>query len=281
MTTTTINKKEDLNSPGLEANMEIKPQVIKESYKARDELEGKIALITGGDSGIGRAVAVHFAREGAKAAITLSETQDAKDTQEMIEKEGSECIALEGDLRDFGFCRELIEKVVDKFGSIDILLNNAATQYPETNFTDISVEHLKETFNTNIVSMIYLTQKAFPHMESGPRIINTTSITGYRGHDTLIDYASAKGAITSFTRALSQQLAPKKIPVNGVAPGPIWTPLIPATMDVIEDFGENHPLGRCGQPSEVALAYVYLASEDSTYMTGQALHINGGVIIGG
>ncbi|QLG47300.1 SDR family oxidoreductase [Costertonia aggregata] len=274
--------KEDLGRPGLEANMKNKPEIIKDSYKGSEKLKGKIALITGGDSGIGRAVAVHFAKEGADVAIAyLSETEDARKTQELVENEGQNCLTISGDLKDFDFCKELVSQVIDEYGRIDILVNNAATQYAEKDFTNISVDHLKETFETNIIAMIYLTQKVFPHMNSGARIINTTSITGYRGHESLIDYSSTKGAITSFTRALSAQLASKNILVNGVAPGPIWTPLIPATLDNIEDFGEDTPLGRCGQPSEVAPAYVYLASEDSTYMTGQILHINGGEVVGG
>jgi len=281
--TTTLEKgKEDLGRPGLEANMNTKPEIIKNSYKGSEKLKGKIALITGGDSGIGRAVAVHFAKEGADVAITyLSESEDAENTKEMVEREGRKCFTIAGDLKDFDFCKKLVGSVVDEFGRIEILVNNAATQYAEKDFTNISVDHLKETFETNILAMIYLTQQVFPHMKSGSRIINTTSVTGYKGHEMMVDYSSTKGAITSFTRALSQQLAEKNILVNGVAPGPIWTPLIPATMDNIEDFGESTPLGRCGQPSEVAPAYVYLASEDSTYMTGQILHINGGVVVGG
>lgn len=273
---------EDLTRPGLEANMEIKPEVIKESYKGSDKLKGKVALITGGDSGIGRAVAVHFAREGANVAITyLKEHEDAEHTKKLVEDEGTKCHLFVGDLKDFNFCGNLVEDVINEFGKMDILVNNAATQYVEQDFSEITVEHLKETFDTNILAMIYLTQKVFPHLKSGSRIINTTSITGYQGHENLIDYSSTKGAITSFTRALSAQLASKNILVNGVAPGPIWTPLIPATMDDISNFGESTPLGRCGQPSEVAPAYVYLASEDSTYMTGQILHINGGTVVGG
>lgn len=281
--TATIEKgKENLDRPGLQANMKTQPETIKATYRGSNKLKGKIAVITGGDSGIGRAVAVHYAREGAKVAIVyLNETEDAEETKRMVENEGSQCLNLAGDLKDYDFCNHLVEQVMNTYGSIDILVNNAATQYTQKDFTDISIEQLKETFNTNILAMIYLTQQVFPHLKEGSRIINTTSITGYRGHKELVDYSSTKGAITSFTRALSSQLAPKKILVNGVAPGPIWTPLIPATMDNIEDFGEDTPLGRCGQPSEVAPAYVYLASEDSTYMTGQILHINGGEVIGG
>lgn len=273
---------EDLGRPGLEANMKIKPEVIKQSYKGSEKLKGKIALITGGDSGIGRAVAVHFAREGADIAIAyLNENEDAKKTMKLVEDEGRECLTISGNLRDFDFCKTLVSKVIDKYGRIDILVNNAATQYAEKDFTNITISHLKETFETNIIAMIYLTQQVFPHMKSGARIINTTSVTGYKGHEMMVDYSSTKGAITSFTRALSAQLASQNILVNGIAPGPIWTPLIPATMNNIENFGEDTPLGRCGQPSEVAPAYVYLACDDSTYMTGQILHINGGVVVGG
>ena len=273
---------ENLRRPGLEVNMKNKPEVIKESYRGSSKLRGKVALITGGDSGIGRAVAIHFAREGAHVIISyLSEGVDADETKKRVEAEGVDCLSIAGNLRDFKFCRDLVKESMAKFSKIDILVNNAATQYTETDFTDISINHLKETFETNIIAMIYLTQQVVPHMGSGGRIINTTSITGYQGHEMLVDYSSTKGAITSFTRALSQQLASKNILVNAVAPGPIWTPLIPATMDDIENFGEHTPLGRCGQPSEVAPAYVYLASEDATYMTGQVLHINGGVVIGG
>ncbi|WP_276166100.1 SDR family oxidoreductase [Zobellia alginiliquefaciens] len=280
--TATIEKgKEDLGRPGLEANMKTKPETIKSSYKGSDKLRGKVALITGGDSGIGRAIAVHYAREGANVAIAyLNENEDADTTKKMVEKEGTKCLTVAGDLRNHNLCNELVEKVIDAYGRIDILVNNAATQYTQEDFSEIPLEQLKKTFDTNIVAMIYLTQQVYPHLREGARIINTTSITSYRGNKVLVDYSSTKGAITSFTRALSSQLAEKNILVNGVAPGPIWTPLIPATMDDIEDFGEDTPLGRCGQPSEVAPAYVFLASEDSSYMTGQVLHINGGEIIG-
>ncbi|MBO0593226.1 SDR family oxidoreductase [Cellulophaga sp. E16_2] len=272
----------EIGRPGLEADMNEKPEIIKDSYKGSGKLEGKVALITGGDSGIGRAIAVHFAREGADIAIAyLNERKDAEETAEMVEKEGRNCIKISGDLKNYAYCQELIETVIKTYGKIDILVNNAATQYVEEDFSNISVEHLEETFKTNILSMIYLTQQAYQYMEKGARIINTTSITGYKGHNELVDYASTKGAITSFTRSLSAQLAPKGILVNGVAPGPIWTPLIPATMTDIGEFGKNTPLGRCGQPSEVAPAYVYLAAEDSCYMTGQILHINGGIVVGG
>ena len=271
-----------IGRPGLEANMSERPEVIRKSYRGSEKLKGKVALITGGDSGIGRAVAVHFAREGADVAITyLNEDRDAKETKGMVEEEGSKCNTWNGDLKDFDFCKRLVEEVVDNFGRIDILVNNAATQWVEKDFTDIPIGHLEDTFRTNIVSMIYLTQQVFPHLQKGSRIINTTSVTGYQGHEKLVDYSSTKGAITSFTRALAAQSAEKGILVNGVAPGPIWTPLIPATMKDVGNFGSNTPLGRCGQPSEVAPAYVYLASEDSSYMTGQILHINGGVVVGG
>ncbi|UZO80094.1 glucose 1-dehydrogenase [Aquimarina sp. ERC-38] len=271
-----------MERPGLQAEMEQQPETIKDSYKGSGKLEGKTALITGGDSGIGRAVAVHFAREGANVAIAyLNEEQDAQKTKELVEKEGGKCVTFSGNLTDKEVCQHLIDQTMSEFGQLDILINNAATQYPNKDITNIDYDELKETFDLNIVSMIYLTKLALEHMKEGSRIINTTSVTGYKGHEMMVDYSSTKGAITSFTRALSAQLAEKKILVNGVAPGPIMTPLIPATMGAIEDFGKQVPLGRPGQPSELAPAYVYLASEDSTYVTGQIIHVNGGTVVGG
>lgn len=271
-----------MERPGSQAEMEKQPETIKKTYKGSDKLKGKTALITGGDSGIGRAIAVHFAREGANVAIAyLNEDKDAQKTKELVENEGSKCLTIPGNLIDKKVCKDLIERTVSQFGNLDILVNNAATQYPNKSITEIDYDELKETFDLNIVSMIYLTKLALKHMQEGARIINTTSVTGYKGHEMMVDYSATKGAITSFTRALSAQLASKKILVNGVAPGPILTPLIPATMGAVEDFGENVPLGRPGQPSELAPAYVYLASEDSTYVTGQIIHVNGGTVVGG
>ncbi len=268
--------------PGIEAEMDPEPEIIREGYKGSDKLKGKVALITGGDSGIGRAVAVHFAREGADVAVVyLNEDDDARKTREMVEAEGQKCVLIPGDIRDKQFCLEAVHKVVERLGKLDILVNNAAVQYPEDALQDITDEHLARTFETNIYSMFHFTREALNFIKKGGRIINTTSVTGYRGSEHLIDYASTKGAIMSFTRSLAKNLAPKGILVNGVAPGPIWTPLIPSTFHSVSDFGGDTPMGRAGQPSEVAPAYVYLASEDSSYMTGQVLHINGGEVVGG
>ncbi|WP_031428558.1 SDR family oxidoreductase [Flavimarina sp. Hel_I_48] len=275
---------ENLERPGQESEMKKKPLIIRENYRGSGKLNHKNALITGGDSGIGRAVAVHFAKEGCNIMFTyVSEHEDAEKTKKLVEAEGVKCSFTSGDLRDITFCKDLIEEFKNKYSTLDILVNNAATQYTVSSLEDIKEEHVRETFDLNIISMILLTKNALPLMKEGGRIINTTSITSYRGHKDLVDYSSTKGAITSFTRSMSAQLASKNILVNAVAPGPIWTPLIPATMDdeMVTTFGEDTPLGRCGQPSEVAPAYVYLASEDSSYMTGQVLHINGGSVIGG
>ena len=272
-----------MNKPGQESNMDKKPISIRESYKGSGKLKDKVALITGGDSGIGKAIALHFAREGANIIIAyLSEDEDAQNTMLHVKKEGVSSFLFKGDLVKTSNCKNLIEQVVERFGKIDILVNNAATQTVVEDISEMEIETIRKTFDTNIISMIYLTKLALNHMKSGARIINTTSVTSFQGHEDLLDYASTKGAITSFTRSLSAQLASKNILVNGVAPGPIWTPLIPATMGVEkEEFGKSTPLGRCGEPAEVAPAYVYLASDDSSYMTGQILHINGGVVVGG
>ena len=270
------------SQPGKEFKMQPLPEVIRQGYTGSEKLKDKTALITGGDSGIGRAVAVHFAREGANIAIVyLEEDKDAHETKKMIEAENRECLVLKGDLKDKGFCSELVENTIDKFGSIDILVNNAAVQFPKDSLEDISDDDLAETFNTNIMAMFRVTRNVLPHMKEGSRIINTTSVTTYRGSGHLIDYSSTKGAITTFTRPLSKNLANKAILVNAVAPVPIWTPLIPATFISVEDFGKDTPLGRVGQPSEVAPAYVFLASDDSTYVTGQVIHVNGGEVVGG
>lgn len=270
--------------PGSEAEMEVQPVVIREDYRGSGKLEGKVALITGGDSGIGRAVAVHFAREGADVAILyLDEHQDARDTVAMVEAEGRRAVALAGDIGDVAFARRAVEQTVEQLGGLDILVNNAAEQHEQKSITDITPEQLERTFRTNIFGMFYLTQAAMPHLKEGSAIINTTSITAYKGSPELMDYASTKGAIVAFTRSLSQNLAQQKIRVNAVAPGPIWTPLIPATISedkLASDWGET-PLGRPGQPAEVAPAYVFLASDDSSYFSGQVLHPNGGTVVGG
>lgn len=261
--------------------MRPEPQVIRDAYKGSEKLKGKVALITGGDSGIGRSVAVHYAREGANVAIVyLSEDADAGKTKKMVEAEGGKCLLLRGDLGDRKFATNCISKTIEEFGALNILVNNAAEQHPADSMGELDLDLMEKTFRTNIFSMFYLTKPALEHMQEGDCIINSTSVTAYRGSEHLLDYAATKGAITAFTRSLAKNLAEKKIRVNGVAPGPIWTPLIPSTMDDVDEFGKDVPLQRPGQPSEVGPAYVYLASEDASYMTGQIMHINGGEVVG-
>ncbi len=270
--------------PGLESEMSPKPEYIRQGYKGADKLKDKVAIITGGDSGIGRAVAVHFAREGCDVSIVyLNEDKDAEETKELVEAEGRRCFLIKGDLSEEEFCRESIQKTVAEFGKLDILVNNAAEQHPQTNFSDVTHEQVVKTFETNIFAYFNMAHEALEQFSDEGVIINTTSVTAYRGSEHLVDYASTKGAIVSFTRALSKNLAEKGIRVNGVAPGPIWTPLIPATFDEeqVAEFGQDVPMKRPGQPSEVAPAYVYLASKDSSYVTGQVIHVNGGEVVGG
>ena len=270
--------------PGIEGLMQPRPQDMGRMYKAAGKLQGKVALVTGGDSGIGRAVTVLFAKEGANVVIGyFDEHEDAKETQLLVEAEGRECVTLAGDVADPAFCTKLVDTAVSSYGKLDIVVNNAAQQYPQQSITDISDEQLEKTFRTNIFSMFYVVRAAMPHLKPGARIINTTSVTAYRGSGHLLDYSATKGAIVAFTRSLSQQLAEKGIYVNAVAPGPIWTPLIPSTFppEQVEKFGSSVPLGRPGQPDEVAPCYVYLASDDSSYMSGQVLHPNGGEVING
>lgn len=270
------------SQPGKTKKMHPEPEIIRKNYKGSEKLKGKIALITGGDSGIGRSVAVHFAREGAHIAIVyLNEDKDAQKTKELVEKEGMDCLVLEGDLKEEKFCKNCVKKTVSKFGKLDIVVNNAAMQFPKNSLKEISTKQLQKTFETNIYPYFYVTKAALEHMKKDSAIINTTSVTAFRGSDHLLDYSSTKGAILTFTRSLSSMLAKKKIRVNCVAPGPIWTPLIPATFDDVTSFGKDTPLGRPGQPSEVAPAYVFLACEDSSYMTGQTIHLNGGELVGG
>jgi NAD(P)-dependent dehydrogenase (short-subunit alcohol dehydrogenase family) len=262
--------------------MEQQPQSYHPNHIGTDKLKGKVALITGGDSGIGRAVAIAFAKEGADIAIAfLNEDEDAAETKTMVEAEGVRCIAVAGDIGDKQYCDSLVRTVTNEFGQLDILVNNAAEQHPQDDLTKISEEQLVRTFRTNIFSMFFLSQAALPHMKGGSTIINTASVTAYKGNPVLIDYTSTKGAIVSFTRALSQQLANKGIRVNAVAPGPIWTPLIPSTFppDKVEKFGQDTPMGRAGQPEEVAPVFVFLASDDASYITGQNIHVNGGSIV--
>lgn len=270
--------------PGLEHEMHPQPIYLADTYRAAGKLEGKVAIITGGDSGIGRAVAVHYALEGASVALVyLNEDDDAKKTLEEVTRHGGEAIALAGDIADARFCRQVIGEVMDKWGRLDIVVNNAGEQHPEENLEDINEAQWEQTFRTNIFAMFQLTKVALAHLQSGASIINTSSITAYKGNPTLLDYSSTKGAITSFTRSLAINLASRGIRVNGVAPGPIWTPLIPSTFpaDKVASFGADTPMGRPGQPSEVAPAFVYLASNDASYVTGQMLHVNGGSVVNG
>lgn len=267
--------------PGNEFQMNPQPEIIRGNYAGSGKLLGKVAFITGGDSGIGRSVAVHFAREGANIAIVyLKEDKDALETKALIENEGQQCLIISGDLRDEKFCKSAIKKCQTAFKKINIVVNNAAIQFPQKELEKITAAQLQKTFETNIYPYFYITKAALPFMNEGDTIINTSSVTTYRGSGHLVDYASTKGAIVSYTRSLSAMLAPKKIRVNGIAPGPIWTPLIVATFDKVSDFGKDNPMGRAGQPSEVAPAYVFLACEDSSYITGQFIHINGGEIVG-
>jgi NAD(P)-dependent dehydrogenase (short-subunit alcohol dehydrogenase family) len=269
------------SQPGLEHKLTPTPEVIRKNYQGSQKLKGRNALITGGDSGIGRSIALHYAKEGAGIFIvhTPKERKDATDTKNMVEKEQVKCILCEGDIKSEEFCKKLVEDFIDEFGKLHILVNNAAVQFPKDKLEEVSRSQVEETFRTNIISIFSITRYALPYLEENARIINSTSVTAYRGSKHLVDYAATKGAITAFTRSLSTQLAPRKILVNAVAPGPIWTPLIPATFDEVEDFGKKTPLGRPGQPSEVGPCYVFLASEDATYITGQVLHPNGGEII--
>lgn len=270
--------------PGIESQMRPRPDAEGARYRPAGKLENKVALITGGDSGIGRAVAVLYAKEGADVAICyLNEHGDAEETRRMVESEGSKCLLIPGDAGDESYCREAVERTVRELGRLDILVNNAAEQHPQESIEDISAEQLERTFRTNIFSYFYMTKAAVPHLQEGSCIINTTSVTAYRGSAQLLDYSSTKGAIVAFTRSLSQNLAEKRIRVNGVAPGPIWTPLIPSTFDEekVAKFGQDTPLERPGQPDEVAPCFVFLACSDSSYMTGQILHPNGGEVING
>ncbi|HYE00932.1 MAG TPA: SDR family oxidoreductase [Alphaproteobacteria bacterium] len=272
------------HQPGIEAEMTPKPEVVQPTYKAAGKLEGKVAVITGGDSGIGRAVAVLYAKEGADVAVMyLDEHQDAEETKRMVEAEGRRCITIAGDVGDHKFCELAVERVVDEFGRLDILVNNAAEQYPQERFEDITPDQLERTFRTNIFGYFYMAKAALPHLTDGSAIINTTSVTAYKGSAELVDYSSTKGAIVAFTRSLSQSLIERGIRVNGVAPGPIWTPLIPATFDAEKtaEHGASSTMGRAGQPSEVAPCYVFLASTDSSYIAGQVLHPNGGSVVNG
>jgi len=269
------------DSHGKEHKMDPPPKYDAEWYKGAEKLKDRVAIITGGDSGIGRSVAILFAREGADICIGyFKNKEDAEETKKMVEKEGRRCITFQGDVADKKVCQAMVQKTIDEFKKLDILVNNAAVQFQQENVEDISEEQLSNTFKVNIFHMFYMTQEALKYLEKSdcPSIINTTSVTAFKGKQTLLDYSSTKGAIVAYTRSLSQNLAERKIRVNGIAPGPIWTPLIPSTFDAkqVSEFGKATALGRPGQPEECAPAYVYLASKDSSYVTGQILHINGG-----
>lgn len=270
--------------PGHESQLEPKPD-WQPRYRGSDRLKGKVAIITGADSGIGRAVAALYAREGANIAISyLLEDDDAAETKRIVEAEGGAAITVRGDIGDKALCDKLVAETLTAFGSIDIIVNNAGEQHPDEDITDITEDQLRRTFQTNIFAMFFLVQAARPHLKAGAAIINCTSVTMYQGSKELLDYSATKGAITAFTRSLSENLIGDGVRVNAVAPGPIWTPLNPcggASPEKLEHFGEKTPMGRPGQPNEVAPAFLFLACEDASYMSGQVLHPNGGTIVNG
>lgn len=272
------------HQPGVEDEMNPLPIHVSEQYKGSNKLKDKVAIITGGDSGIGKSVAIYFAKEGADVVVSyLNETKDAEDTKKQVEAEGRRCILAAGDIGDEEVCKQIVDDTIKQFGRIDIIVNNAAEQHPQQSLLDITSAQLERTFRTNIFSYFYLTKAALPHLKKGSSIINTASITAYQGNEQLLDYSATKGAIVTFTRSLSKSLAKDGIRVNGVAPGPIWTPLIPSTFpaEQVAEFGSTTPMGRAGQPYELAASYVYLASNDSSYVSGQMIHVNGGTVVNG
>lgn len=268
--------------PGIESMMNPKPISEDNSYIGSGKLKDKVAIITGGDSGIGRAVAIAYAKEGADLVnVYFNEHEDAQETKQRIEQIGRRCLLIAGDIGNPAFSQQIMEQTIREYGKLDILVNNAGEQHPQNSLLDITVEQFERTFRTNIFGYFYLAKAALPYLKQGGAIINTTSITAYEGHDQLIDYSASKGAIVSFTRSLSESLVKNGIRVNGVAPGPIWTPLIPASFqeDHVATFGTTTPMKRAGQPKELAPIYVFLASADSTYISGQIFHVNGGTVI--
>lgn len=271
--------------PGIENEMNPRPIFDHPDYnKSSARLGGKVAIITGGDSGIGRAVSISYAKEGADIVIVyLNEHKDAEETKVFIDNLGKKCMLIPGDIGDENFCIDAVNKVIAEFGKIDILVNNSAEQHQQMNLEDITKEQLERTFKTNVFGAFYLTKAVLPHLKAGSCIINTTSITAYKGSKDLLDYSATKGALTTFTRSLSTNLIPRNIRVNAVAPGPIWTPLIPASFQPkdVAEHGVTSEMGRAGQPVELAQAYVFLASNDASYITGQTIHVNGGVIVNG
>ena len=270
------------HQPGREDKMRPQPDYVPK-YPGCGKLKDKVALITGGDSGIGRAVAVAMAREGAKIAIVyLEEHKDASETAAAVKAEGSQAIKIAGDVADEKFCLNAVEKTVKEFGRLDILVNNAAEQHETDDIRQIKAEQIERTFRTNIFSFFFMAKHALRHMKKGGSIINSSSVTAYQGHKTLLDYSATKGAIVTFTRSLSEALVKDGIRVNAVAPGPIWTPLIPASFDAerVAKHGSSVPMQRPGQPNEVAPCYVFLATEEASYISGQVLHPNGGNVVG-
>ena len=284
MNETTLPPQQQTRQPGQESDMRPQPEFVMENYRSANKLHGKVALISGGDSGIGRSVAIGFAKEGANVAIVyLDEHDDASETLRLIEAEGRRGLLIAGDVGNSDFCREVARQTVAMFGRIDILVNNAGEQHLVEKLEDLGDEQLERTFRTNVFSQFFLTRAVLPHMPDGGAIVNTASVTAYQGNPGLLDYSATKGAIVAFTRALSNQLLQRGIRVNGVAPGPIWTPLIPASYppEKTAQHGTKAPMGRPGQPDEVAPCYIFLASEDASYMSGQILHPNGGSVVNG
>ena len=284
METATKTPRKQNKQPGIEAKMSPRPEYIKPTYKASGKLTGKTAIVTGGDSGIGRSVSVHFAEEGADVAIVyLDEDIDAKETKNLVEAAGRRCLLVKGDVKKDSFCKKAVENVVKEFGKLNILVNNAGMQFPQKDVTNISKEQLEATFQTNIFAYFYFAEAALEYLQEGDCIINTTSVTAYRSSPTLIDYSSTKGAINTFTRSLATNLSEKNIRVNAVAPGPVWTPLIVSSFDTekIKNFGSETAMKRAGQPSELGPAYVFLASDDASFITGQVIHVNGGEVVNG